>query len=189
MRTSGPGWGAQLQGPGAGTLDAGLQGAECGFTGRDAESRECRAQVTLVTGCPTGRSAIPLEARGSHGSGFPPSLVLGRGGPARGAAGERRLRPDASRPAAVRAGPLLLRAPSFGFSAGSWSIPAPRGSADPALWPRAAGGRGGPERFPRAPATFPGAQPRVGLPARKWWTPALNPRAPYLGGGAAGADS
>lgn len=108
MRTSGPGWGAQLQGPGAGTLDTGLEGAECGFTGRDAESRECRAQVTLVTGCPTGRSGIPLEARGSHGSGFPPSLVLGRGGPARGAAGERRLRPDASRPAAVRPAPSFF---------------------------------------------------------------------------------
>lgn len=99
VRASGPGWGVQLQGPGAGTLDGGLEGAECGFTGRDAGSRECRAQVTLVTGCPTGQSAIPLGARGSHGSGFPPSLVLGRGGRAEALPGsgacvpKRRVRP------------------------------------------------------------------------------------------------
>lgn len=125
-------------------------------TGRGAGFRECRAQVTPVTSCPTGQSAIPLGARGSHGSGVPPSLVLGRGGRARGTAGERRLRPDASCPAAVWAGPLLIRAPSFGFSAGSRSIPAPWDSADPALWPRAAGGRGGARALSPGPSDVPG---------------------------------
>lgn len=186
VRASGPGWGAQLQGPGAGTLDGGLEGAECGFTGRDAGFRECRAQVTLVMGCPTGQSAIPLGARGSHGSGFPPSLVLGRGGRARGAAGERRLRPKASRPAALRAGPLL-----YGRQVSvSLRVPGPsrpRGAVLTLLSGRAQQvGSAGPERFPRAPATFPGAQPRVRLPAGKCWTPTLNPRAPYPGRGRGG---
>ena len=134
-------------------------------TGRDAGSRECRAQVTPVTSCPTGQSAIPLGARGSHGSGVPPSLVLGRGGRARGTAGERRLRPVASRPAALRAGPLLIRAPSFGFSAGSGSIPAQRDSADPALRLRAAGGRGGARALSPGPSDVPG---RGGRPASGW---------------------
>ena len=135
---------------------------EMRVTGRDAGSRECRAQVTPVTSCPTGQSAIPLGARGSHGSGVPPSLVLGRGGRARGTAGERRLRPDASRPDTFRAGPLLIRAPSFGFSAGSGSIPAQRDSADPALRLRAAGGRGGARALSPGPSDVPGG------PASGW---------------------
>lgn len=108
----------------------------------------------------------------------PAGLGHGRGGPARGVAEERRLRPDAPRPAAVRAGPPLPAALSFGFAAGSLSSPAARHRAYPVLRPCAAGGPGGGSALSPGPSYIPGGPASSAKdPVRGSAGRALNPRA------------
>ncbi|CAI9163707.1 unnamed protein product [Rangifer tarandus platyrhynchus] len=133
-------------------------------TGRDAGSRECRAQVTPVTSCPARQLS---ECHYSRCERVPRIRGPAESGPGSRRPGPRHCRGAALASLCVASGRRPGRPPpnpgaKFRFLRGFRVHPSD--SADPALRPRAAGGRGGARALSPGPSDVPGG-PTSG------WTP------------------